>query len=116
MALEFRSIDGTGNNLQHLDFNQPVGTPFVRDTDPVLDRLDDGSPNARLISNLVVGQGNANVDHAKLSEAATLWGQFVDHDLDLNRSDGVNHIDIAIPPGDPAFTNPISVTRGVINP
>jgi peroxidase len=116
MALEFRSLDGTGNNLQHAEFNQPVGTPFVRDTAPVLDRLDDGSPNARLISNLVVGQGNPNVDHAKLSEAATLWGQFVDHDLDLNRSDGVHHIDIAIPPGDPAFTNPIQVTRGVTSP
>src|SRR4051812_22817392 len=118
MAIEFRSIDGTGNAKLHPEFNQPVGTPFVRETDAVFDGdhgLRDG-PNARTISNLVIGQGNANVDHPTLSEATVLWGQLVDHDLDLNRSDGVTHIDIPAPPGDPVFDHPISVTRGTVSP
>ena len=28
------------------------------------------------------------------------WGQFIDHDLDLEASDSVNHIDVNIPSGD----------------
>ena len=27
-----------------------------------------------------------------------VWGQFIDHDLDLTATDGVTHIDITIPP------------------
>ena len=46
------------------------------------------------------------------------WGQFIDHDLDLVTSDGVNHIDIAIPNGDPIFPDGSSIplTRSVIDP
>ena len=46
------------------------------------------------------------------------WGQFIDHDLDLSKSDGVSHIDITIPQGDPTFTpgTTIPLTRAVIDP
>ena len=45
------------------------------------------------------------------------WGQFLDHDLDLSQTDGVNHIDIAIPIGDPEFPDGsvLSMTRAVID-
>jgi len=42
-----------------------------------------------------------------------VWGQFLDHDLDLTPQDNTNHIDITIPKHDPTFpgADPISLTR-----
>ena len=46
-----------------------------------------------------------------------VWGQFIDHDLDLTDTDGVNHIDISIPPGDPDLAgDTIPLTRFVTDP
>jgi hypothetical protein len=72
-----------------------------------------------MISNVVVGQGDADVANAEgLSGMMYAWGQFIDHDLDLSRSDGVTHIDIPVPNGDPNFPDGsvISMTRAVIDP
>lgn len=45
------------------------------------------------------------------------WGQFIDHDLDPMRTDGVNKINIAIPSGDPILTGSfIPTSRTVIDP
>jgi peroxidase len=46
------------------------------------------------------------------------WGQFLDHDLDLANSDGVTHIDVAVPNGDAVFPDgsSIPITRAIINP
>ena len=46
------------------------------------------------------------------------WGQFIDHDLTLTRTDGVNHIDIVVPAGDPVFAagTVIPITRAIIDP
>ena len=58
--------------------------------------------NPRTISNQVVGEGDADVPNPEgFSAFMYSWGQFIDHDLDLVNSDGVNHIDITIPNGDP---------------
>ena len=105
-GLQFRSIDGTGNNLTQPDLNA-AGTDFAR-IGPA--HFDDGfstpidGPNPREISNTVVaGQGDlANPEG--LSGMMYAWGQFIDHDLDLSMSDGTSHIDITIPQGDPTFT------------
>jgi peroxidase len=53
-----------------------------------------------------------------LSAFMYAWGQFIDHDLTLTRSDGVNHIDIDVPDGDPIFGDDaiISMTRAIIDP
>ena len=49
-------------------------------------------------------KGDADVPNAEgLSGLMYAWGQFLDHDLDLSKSDGVTHIDIPIPDGDPNF-------------
>ena len=119
-GLQFRSIDGTGNNLTQPDLNA-AGTDFAR-IGPA--HFDDGfstpidGPNPREISNTVVaGQGDlANPEG--LSGMMYAWGQFIDHDLDLSMSDGTSHIDITIPQGDPTFTpgSSIPLTRAVIDP
>ncbi|MGZ5127641.1 MAG: peroxidase family protein, partial [Burkholderiales bacterium] len=118
--LQFRSIDGTQNNPSQPDLNA-AGTDFTR-VGPA--NFEDGfvtpvgGANPREISNTVVaGQGDlANPEG--LSGMMYAWGQFIDHDLDLSMSDGVSHIDIAVPQGDPTFAlgTTIPLTRAVIDP
>jgi Ca2+-binding RTX toxin-like protein len=118
---EYRSIDGSGNNLSSPALNA-AGTDFAR-IGPAhfadgVDSMRDG-PNPRMISNVVVGQGDADVPNAEgLSGLMYAWGQFLDHDLDLSRSDGVTHIDIPIPNGDPNYPDGSSIplTRAIIDP
>ncbi len=117
--MAFRSIDGSGNNLAHTTENA-VGSDFSRIgpahfTDHV-GAVDLSGPNARAISNQVVA-GNGDLANAEgLSGMMYAWGQFLDHDLDLMKSDGKTHIDIAIPAGDPDLAaSRISMTRTVID-
>src|SRR5580765_3839779 len=96
-GVDYRSIDGSGNNLSHVEYNV-AGSDFTR-IGPAhfadgVDAMTLG-PNPRMISNVVVGQGDADVANAEgLSGMMYAWGQFIDHDLNLSRSDGVTHIDI----------------------
>ena len=115
---DYRTIDGTNNNQ---NFNA-TGTDMTRVGDA---HFVDGisipieTVNPRLVSNNVVGEGDANVPNPDgLSAFMYSWGQFIDHDLDLVTSDGVNHIDITVPNGDPIFPDgsTIPLTRNVIDP
>src|SRR6478736_4740072 len=99
----YRTIDGTDNNQ---DYNT-TGSEFTRIGDA---HFADGisvpleTVNPRIVSNQVVGEGDAAVPNAEgVSGMMYAWGQFLDHDLDLSQVDGVNHIDITIPNGDPVF-------------
>src|SRR5262245_8334335 len=120
-GVDYRSIDGSGNNLSHTEYNA-AGSDFARiGSAHFADGVDamTSGPNPRMISNVVVGQGDADVANAEgLSGMMYAWGQFIDHDLDLSRSDGVTHIDIPVPDGDPNFPDGsvISMTRAVIDP
>ena len=118
----FRPHGAAGNNLLHPAFN-PVPGRGERLLAPLHFKpgtrggLVDG-PNPRTISNLIAGGSGSGGDDAQTSDRrASAWlyvfGQFVDHDLSLETSapDG-EHIDIAIPPGDPVFKGPaIALTR-----
>ena len=109
--MEFRTIDGSGNNLAETEMNTP-GTAFAR-IGPA--RFADGisasadGPNPRAVSNLVVGEGDAATPNAQgLAGMMYAWGQFVDHDLTLGADDQrvdrlPVRIDIEVPPGDPVF-------------
>ncbi len=104
--MEFREIDGTGNNDSNSDFNA-TNTEFIRISEaefPEDDLASSDGPNAREVSNLVAGQGDAAVGNLQgLSGMMYAWGQFVDHDLDLMPSDGTAHVDIIVPEDDPVF-------------
>jgi len=101
MALKFRSIDGSGNNLENTSINQ-ANTDFVR-VGPAnfadgIDAVQPG-PNPREISNIVVANNpdtHLDVSGVALSGMMYAWGQFVDHDLDLEKG-GANTADISIP-------------------
>lgn len=117
--MQFRSIDGSGNNLSNSDLNA-AGAALTRIAaanfaDDIAAPID--GPNPRVISNTVVGQGDADIPNAQgLSGMMYAWGQFIDHDLDLIPSDGVTHIDVAVPAGDPVFPagTVIPMTRAVV--
>ncbi len=117
--IEYRSIDGSGNNLAHTTENA-VGADFGRIgpahfTDHV-DAIDTSGPNARTISNIVVAGHGDLANKEGLSGMMYAWGQFVDHDLDLMKSDGKTDISIAIPAGDPDLSaSKITMTRTVID-
>jgi peroxidase len=90
-SLLFRSIDGSGNNLAHPDWNK-ANTDFARAT-PAEFAGDDGhtmvgGPNPRDISNIVVAGHGDDANPQGLSGMMYAWGQFVDHDLDLEAVTG----------------------------
>ena len=118
--LEFRSFDGTGNNISNPTLNS-TGETLTRIAPANfvdgIKTMQSNLPNARTISNLVIA-GEAEIPNAEgLSGMMYAWGQFIDHDLDLMRTDGVNKINIAIPSGDPVLTGSfIPMSRTVIDP
>jgi peroxidase len=128
--VQFRTIDGSNNNLADSTMNQ-AQTDFVR-VGPA--NFSDGisemrsGPNPREISNIVVAQPESaevgphlmDDNGIALSGMMYAWGQFIDHDLDLQKGGGGTTADISItvPPGD-VFLEPgstIPVTRLAIDP
>ncbi|MEJ0006249.1 MAG: peroxidase family protein [Steroidobacteraceae bacterium] len=125
---EFRPVGGGGNNLHNPQLNATPGAAeinlaplnFVRGTanGPVT------GPNARLISNMIAGSTGANgQDSDSTDPVASAWlyvfGQFVDHDLDLESAPlSSEAINIPVLLGDPAFPagTTIPMTRDARNP
>ena len=119
--MEFRSIDGAGNNLGDPGLNA-AGDAFTRIAPA---RYADGTsqlvggPNPRTVSNVVVGEGEAATPNGQgLSGMMYAWGQFIDHDLTRAPSDRVTNISVAVPAGDPDFPDgtTILLTRAVKDP
>ena len=118
---EFRPIGALDNNLVNPDFDPSVNSPeqhiaslsFAAGT---TDTPVDG-PNPRTISNIVSGGPNAEDTDDTASAWQYVFGQFVDHDLDLEKV-GQTAFNIAVPDGDPEFGNGASIdlTRVVTDP
>jgi Ca2+-binding RTX toxin-like protein len=119
-AIQFRSVDGSDNNLINPSFNQS-GSDFTR-IGPAnfADGVDAmvSAPNARMISNVVVA-GNGDLPNPEgLSGMMYAWGQFIDHDLDLANQDPTTDIAITVPSGDPNLQpgSSIPLSRVIIDP
>jgi peroxidase len=127
-GVNFRSVDGSNNNLANSTMNQ-ADTDFAR-VGPA--HFSDGfnamtpGPNPRDISNIVVAQAGTGEDGPHLiddngialSGMMYAWGQFVDHDLDLEKGGTTTDISITVPAGD-GFLPPgstIPLTRVAIDP
>lgn len=101
-------IDGVGNNQ---------AKPYLGSTDIQLLRIADAQygdaysspagadrPSAREVSNAVVAQDASIVNDRNLTDFIWIWGQFVDHDIDLtNAASPIENFSIAVPVGDPQF-------------
>jgi peroxidase len=125
---EFRPIGAISNNLVHPDFDPVPGTPEIALTPlnfapGTNDEMVDG-PNPRTISNVIAGGTGANGQNGQTTDpTASAWlyvfGQFVDHDIDLEETPtNSTAINIIVPQGDPVFTpgTIIAMTRDARNP
>lgn len=118
---EYRSADGSGNNLQNPDWGKQ-NTALSRLTPKDSTREPGGStevnlPSTREVSNAVSAQTESTTNRKGLSDIFWMWGQFLDHDLSLVHANGGANMDIPVPTGDPFFdpqgtgTAKISATR-----
>jgi hypothetical protein len=109
----FRAIDGSGNNATHPNWGA-APTLLVQNVpmaygDNVSKMGGSSRPNPRLISNIVVAQPDVP-PHAYASNFLWMWGQFMDHDLDLTTPQTLSaapfcseEADIPVPAGDSTF-------------
>jgi hypothetical protein len=124
-----RTFDGTNNNLD----NPELGSTHERLLrlapaeygDGVSSLGGVGRPSPRHISNMLVGQApNAPTSDRALSAFIYIWGQFLDHDIDLTGTGGATptQAPISVPLGDVHFdptatgTKTIPLTRSVFDP
>jgi len=115
-----RSYDGTGNNLANPELGS-TGEELLRVAaadyaDGVSTPAGEDRPSAREISNALVSQDpETELNDRQLSAFIYLWGQFVDHDMDLTEppTTGREAFNIEVPAGD-AYFDPAGTGTQVI--
>ncbi len=102
-----RPIDGFGTNALNPEWGA-ASSPFQRVTD---NAFADGyaapagadRPNARVISNAISNQTEFLPNEKGLSDFIWGWGQFIDHDINLNDDHPTEFFPINVPIDDEAF-------------
>lgn len=106
--MEYRSIDGSGNNLENPDWGK-AGTPLRRVTrvayeDGLSSPAGQNRPNPRIISNTVLDQVERTFNSKNASDYFWCWGQFIDHDIDLSiEAEPLEVLGVEVPKGDIYF-------------
>ena len=100
---DFASIDGEGHNLSRETWGS-VGQVLENWTtvsyeDGVSSPTGQNRISAREVSNIVIATPGDTVNAQGLSDLTWLFGQFIDHDIDLSES-GDEAFDIEVPAGD----------------
>ena len=123
--MAFRNIDGSDNNPNNASLGQ-AGENMIRQAlanyaDGISALGNPDGPNPREISNALFNQVGSIPDERGLSDYIWVWGQFIDHDIDLTplqTGDAAEKINIEIPEGDPVYTagSVIPVTRSIFDP
>ncbi len=108
-AVEFRTIDGTENNAENPEWGstdeQLLRLTTVEYADGISDPAGTDRPSAREVSNAVADQIESTTNDRYLTDLVWLWGQFVDHDIDLTENATDEN-------GDPTEPWPIDVPTG----
>ena len=121
-AVEFRSIDGSENNLANPEWGTSE-SQLIRLTSSAYDNgtstprggISSSLPSPRVISNIVFDQAELIPNSAGVSDWLWQWGQFIDHDLDLTPA-GSEAFNIPVPTGDPDFnSNNIGFERSIFD-
>ena len=105
---EYRTIDGTGNCVNNPTWGS-AGIRFLRFglacyADGASEPAGPDRPSARAISNDLCAQTVSRPNNRGATDFIWMWGQFVDHDLDLaGTADPVEPFPISVPLGDPYF-------------
>lgn len=109
LAADLRAIDGSNNNLLHPDWGstleQLLRTAAAEYSDGVSAPAGSDRLSARAISELVVAQPEDQaLNERGMSAFIYVWGQFLDHDLDLTTSASpAEALPVLVPTGDPYF-------------
>ena len=119
-AGDLRTADGTLNNLSHTDWGA-AGSALIRlvkaaYTDGISAAPGASRPSARAISNAIADHPEdvEILSATHLSAFSYLWGQFIDHDLDLTTSaTPYELLNVSVPTGDAEF-DPLSTGTQVI--
>ena len=124
---EARSIDGTGNNVANPTWGC-VGQRLLRMGPAYYDDLvsmpaGTDRPSPRVVSNAVFAQAESVLNSRGATDFVWMWGQLLDHDLDLvPTTDPPESFPIPVPMGDPHFdpsgtgAQTIPLNRSVYNP
>ncbi len=101
-----RTIDGSNNNPLHSDYGQSSSS-FITISgyeygDSFSSPNDLDLPNPRDISNKIFSQNGDIYNHSNLSNFLWVWGQFLDHDINLTQ-EGHESYNIDVPRGDIYF-------------
>jgi peroxidase len=124
---EYRSYNGRGNNVERPELGM-AGIQLRRLTpvaygDGISAPSGADRPSARAISNAVCAQPDLSSNTAGATDLFWLWGQFIDHDMDLTKGgDPAESLPIAVPAADRHFdplgtgTQQIPFTRSTYNP
>ncbi len=105
---QYRSIDGTLNNLQNPEWGSLHHELMQITSNGYSDSISRGGglerPNARWISNQMFAQDEPIFDEQNHSDFVWVFGQFVDHDVVLVENDTRELMKIEIPEDDPVFS------------
>ncbi len=107
--LEFRTIDGSTNNLSNplwgaasTDMMRMMGADYPLASGEIPARMD--GPSARVVSNTVNASPGDLPNAVNASDFLWQWGQFLDHDIDETPIGSPSvPFDIEVPVGDPWF-------------
>ncbi len=105
---EFRTIDGSGNNLNNTEmgatFTQLLRLVNLDYADGISELAGSDRPGAREVSNIVNDQEDLVYNDLDTTDFLWQWGQFVDHDIDLtDAAIPLESADITVPTGDIYF-------------
>jgi heme peroxidase len=105
-AQEYRTIDGTGNNLIHPEWGS-AGVHVINGTLGYADGISAPAgpdwANPRFVSNALFAQSTLVNDTRDLSAYTWGWGQFIDHDITLSPDHPGEEMNIPVPPYDAYF-------------
>ena len=105
---EYRTFDGTGNNLLNTELGstdeQLIRLSDAEYSDGISSPAGDDRPSARSVSNELSAQRTTEPNHRNLTDIAWLWGQFLDHDISISEGAAPNEsFNISVPAGDALF-------------
>ncbi|MEE9302839.1 MAG: peroxidase family protein [Thiotrichaceae bacterium] len=104
---QYRTFDGTNNNTRHPKLgstDQPLRNFIPKDVSREIGGATEARlPSAREVSNVVANQQGDTVNRKGLSDMFWLWGQFLDHDINLTHPDESKEANINVPTSDPFF-------------
>ena len=117
LPVDYYTFDGTENNREHPSWGA-AGTSLLRlapygYTDKISTPAGASRTSARTISNELSAQDASTPNDRNMSDFVYVWGQFLDHDIDLSETGTSESLPIIVPSGDKWFDPTSSGTKRI---